>query len=70
VWRLGGGNLNQDYAQMVRGYQTTSKDVIISISATGNTVSVTFVAHQTNGPARTYRMQYVVSIGIIVSETG
>ncbi len=70
VWQLGGKNLGQSYDQMVAGYSTTSKDVITSIQADGNSVSLVIDAYQDSGAVQAYNLQYEVVDGEIVSGSG
>jgi serine/threonine protein kinase len=65
VWNLGGKNFNKSYGQMVAGYRTTAHDVLTSIHAHGNVVTVHLKAHHTDGSVRTYRISYTVQDGVI-----
>ena len=65
VWNLGGKNFNKSYGQMVAGYRTTAHDVLTSIHAHGNVVTVHLRAHHTDGTVRTYRISYTVQDGVI-----
>jgi serine/threonine kinase PknH len=65
VWNLGGKNFNKSYGQMVAGYRTTAQDVLTSIHAHGNVVTVHLKAHHTDGTVRTYRISYTVQDGVI-----
>jgi serine/threonine protein kinase len=65
VWNLGGKNFNKSYGQMVAGYRTTAHDVLTSIHAHGNVVTVHLKAHHTDGTVRTYRIAYTVQDGVI-----
>lgn len=65
VWNLGGKNFNKSYGQMVAGYRTTAHDVLTSIHAHGNVVTVHLKAHHTDGTVRTYRISYTVQDGVI-----
>jgi hypothetical protein len=50
---------------MVNGYRDTSKDVITSMTAHGDTVTVRILAYETSGAVQTYRLSYLVSGGTI-----
>jgi hypothetical protein len=69
AWRLGGDNISaakgQSYQQFCQGFSTTSHDNVTVDSVAGNTVTVTFVAQQTDGTSQTYRGTYVVGNGAI-----
>jgi serine/threonine protein kinase len=67
VWNLGGKNLGQTYNQMVAGYRSTAHDVLASIHAHGDSVTVRLIAHETNGAVQTYRASYVVQGGVITA---
>jgi hypothetical protein len=69
VWSLGGKNLNRrppynTPSGMAEGYRCTVNDEIKTISASGQTVSGRFVAHETRNGVRTeqtFRFSYLVS---------
>jgi hypothetical protein len=65
VWNLGGKNFNRTYGQMVAGYRSTARDVLTSIHAHGNVVTVRLKAHHTDGTVRTYKISYTVQGGVI-----
>jgi serine/threonine protein kinase len=65
VWNLGGKNFNKSYGQMVAGYRTTAHDVLTSIHAHGDVVTVHLRARHTDGTVRTYRISYTVQDGVI-----
>jgi serine/threonine protein kinase len=65
VWHLGGKNFNKSYGQMVAGYRTTAHDVLTSIHAHGDVVTVHLRARHTDGTVRTYRISYTVQDGVI-----
>jgi len=67
VWDLGGKNLGQTYSQMVAGYRSTAHDVLASIHAHGDKVTVRLLARETNGTVQTYRVSYVVRDGVITA---
>jgi hypothetical protein len=67
VWQLGGKNLGQSYAKMVRGFRYTSHDTLISITTAGDSVSARIHAYETTGIVQTYALSYTVSDGIITS---
>jgi serine/threonine protein kinase len=69
VWSLGGKNLNRrppynTLSGMAEGYRCTVNDEIKTISASGQTVSGRFVAHEARNGVRTeqtFRFSYLVS---------
>ncbi len=65
VWNLGGQNFSRTYGQMVAGYRSTAHDVLTSIHAHGDIVTVRLKAHHTDGTVRTYRISYTVQDGVI-----
>jgi len=65
VWNLGGKNFSTTYDQMVAGYRSTARDVLTSVHAHGNIVTVRLKAHQTDGTVQTYRITYTVRDGVI-----
>ncbi|HSR23785.1 MAG TPA: serine/threonine-protein kinase [Candidatus Eisenbacteria bacterium] len=65
VWNLGGKNFGQSYGQMVSGYRTTARDVLTSIHAHGDVVTVRLRAHHTDGKVLTFRISYTVQDGVI-----
>jgi Restriction endonuclease len=71
VWRLGGRNvgrgLSATYNGMVSGYRLTARDVVTSLSVTGDSVSVRIRAYETTGAVQAYSFRYVVRNGVIVS---
>jgi hypothetical protein len=65
VWNLGGKNFSPTYGQMVAGYRSTARDVLTSIHAHGNIVTVRLKAHHTDGTVLTFRIAYTVQDGVI-----
>ena len=65
VWNLGGKNFSPTYGQMVAGYRSTAHDVLTSIHAHGNVVTVRLKAHHTDGTVLTFRISYTVQDGVI-----
>ena len=65
VWNLGGKNFSPTYGQMVAGYRSTARDVLTSIHAHGNVVTVRLKAHHTDGTVLTFRISYTVKDGVI-----
>jgi serine/threonine protein kinase len=65
VWNLGGKNFSPTYGQMVAGYRSTARDVLTSIHAHGNIVTVRLKAHHTDGTVLTFRISYTVQDGVI-----
>jgi hypothetical protein len=71
VWRLGGRNLGYGpyatYPGMVTGYARTVRDSLTALHVTGDTVSGSFRAYQSDGTVRSYQFSYVVRGGAIVA---
>ncbi|MGW4433388.1 hypothetical protein [Streptomyces tendae] len=67
AWELGGKNLNQDYDTFVAGFATTQRDDVTVTDTSGDDVSVTVVAWETDGTQTTYEGTYTVSGGVITS---
>ena len=65
VWNLGGKNFSPTYGQMVAGYRSTSRDVLTSIHAHGDIVTVRLRAHHTDGTVLTFKISYTVQDGVI-----
>ncbi|WP_030145271.1 hypothetical protein [Streptomyces violaceorubidus] len=67
AWELGGKNLNQDYDSFVAGFATTQRDDVTVTGTSGDDVSVTVVAWETDGTQTTYVGTYTVSGGVITA---
>jgi len=71
VWRLGGKNIGHGpsvtYNGMVSGYHRTAKDIVTSLSVTGDSVSGQIRAYETTGTVQTYSFRYIVRNGVITS---
>ncbi|GHA52980.1 hypothetical protein GCM10010330_00120 [Streptomyces tendae] len=67
AWELGGKNLNQDYDTFVAGFATTQRDDLTVTGTSGDDVSVTVVAWETDGTQTTFEGTYTVSGGVITS---
>ena len=71
VWELGGKNLGRgpyaSYSGMIAGYQGTIRDVLITLKATGKSVSGQFLAYESSGAVRTYEFSYLVHDNTIES---
>ena len=65
VWNLGGKNFSPTYGQMVAGYRSTAHDVLTSVHAHGDVVTVRLKAHHTDGTVLTFRISYTVHDGVI-----
>ncbi|AOW88414.1 hypothetical protein TPA0906_32210 [Streptomyces olivaceus] len=66
AWDLGGRNLDEDYDHFVAGFDTTESDELTVVGTTGEDVSVTFVARQTDGSQQAFDGTYTVRDGVIV----
>lgn len=71
VWRLEGKNAGRGpyatYKGMVSGYRDTNRDVPLTMTVTGDTVSGRFLAYETGNRVQTYAFTYVVRNGAIIS---
>ncbi|CAL9501878.1 hypothetical protein [Streptomyces sp. enrichment culture] len=67
AWELGGKNLDQDYDSFVAGFATTQRDDVTVTGMSGDDVSVTVVAWETDGTQTTFEGTYTVSGGVITS---
>jgi hypothetical protein len=71
AWHLGGNNISaakgQNYQQFCQGFASTSRDYVTIKSVSGNTVTVTIVAQQTDGSSQSFHGSYVVGNGVIDS---
>ncbi|MFJ4331161.1 MULTISPECIES: hypothetical protein [unclassified Streptomyces] len=67
AWELGGKNLDQDYDSFVAGFATTQRDDVTVTGTSGDDVSVTVVAWETDGTQTTFEGTYTVSGGVITS---
>lgn len=67
AWELGGKNLGGSYESFEAGFADTARDSVGIVDVTGDTVSVTLDALQTDGAVRHYAGTYTVSGGVITS---
>ncbi|MGW7280877.1 hypothetical protein ACWGIV_21755 [Streptomyces sp. NPDC054844] len=67
AWELGGKNLDPDYDHFVAGFGTTERDEVTVTGTTGDEVSLTVVAWETDGTRTTYEGSYTVTDGVITS---
>jgi hypothetical protein len=67
AWELGGKNLDQDYDSFVAGFATTQRDDVTVTGTSGDDVSVTVVAWETDGSQTTYVGTYTVGGGVITA---
>ncbi|WP_399887161.1 hypothetical protein ACGH7X_22065 [Streptomyces sp. BBFR51] len=67
AWELGGKNFDQDYDHFVAGFETTQRDDVTVTGTSGDDVSITIVAWETDGTQTTYEGTYTVSDGVITS---
>ncbi|MFJ8195064.1 hypothetical protein ACIQ8D_35820 [Streptomyces sp. NPDC096094] len=67
AWELGGKNLDPDYDHFVAGFETTERDEVTVTGTTGDEVSLTVVAWETDGTRTTYEGTYTVTDGVITS---
>ncbi|MBR7838122.1 DUF4352 domain-containing protein, partial [Actinospica durhamensis] len=67
AWALGGQNIEHgSYSAFVQGFATTSSDSVHVVSVSGDTVTVTLDATQTDGSVQHYAGTYTVHDGVIV----
>jgi hypothetical protein len=71
VWQLSGKNTGRGpyatYNGMVSGYRDTIRDVPVTMTVTGDTVSGRFLAYETGNRVQTYTFAYIIRNGAIVS---
>jgi len=71
VWQLSGKNTGHGpyatYSGMVSGYRDTIRDVPVTMTVTGDTVSGRFLAYETGNRVQTYTFAYIIRNGAIVS---
>lgn len=65
VWQLGGKNLSPSRASMITGFQDTSRDVIMDMTAAGGAVAVRIDAYEKTGAMQIYMFHYTVAGGEI-----
>jgi hypothetical protein len=70
VWQLGGKNVGRGpyatYQGMIAGYRDTIRDVPLTMTAAGDTVSGRFLAYETGNRVQTYAFSYLTRDGAIV----
>ncbi|HET7013104.1 MAG TPA: serine/threonine-protein kinase [Streptosporangiaceae bacterium] len=70
AWNLNSAAHNiSDYQQFKDGFADTSHDTVTITGVSGDTVSITLVADQTDGSTKTFSGSYVVQNGIIVQSS-
>ena len=68
AWALGGKNIEGgSYNQFVQGFATTSSDSVTIVSTSGDTVTITLDATQTDGTHKFFAGTYTVKNGVIVA---
>ncbi|MFH8569481.1 hypothetical protein [Streptomyces sp. NPDC017993] len=65
AWELGGKSLGGSFESFQAGFADTARDSVSIVDVSGNTVSVTLDALQTDGTVRQYAGSYTVSGGVI-----
>ena len=65
AWRLTGKR--GSYAAFSTGFAGTARDVLTDFTVSGNVVSLTLHAFQTDGPVKIYQGSYTVVNGVITS---
>lgn len=66
AWRLGGRNTGGSYAEFVSGFSGTAKDTLTIVSVSGDVVTASLNAQQTDGTVSTYQGTYTVHHGVII----
>jgi hypothetical protein len=69
AWRLSGQTQTESLAKFTSGYAGTAHDRITNVSVSGNVVSLTLHAVQTDGSVKTYLGSYTVLNGVITAAT-
>ncbi|BCJ38389.1 hypothetical protein Athai_58920 [Actinocatenispora thailandica] len=67
AWQLGGKNLDSSYDHFAAGFDTTAMDVVTVQGVSGDVVSVSLSAYQTDGSVKEYAGTYTVRGGVIVA---
>ena len=67
AWDLGGNITRPSLAQFEAGYRGTARDVVTILTWTGDQVTASVVAFQTDGTVKKYSGSYVVQNGVITS---
>lgn len=68
AWALGGKNVEGgSYNQFVQGFSTTASDNVTIVSTSGDTVTITLDATQTDGTHKFFAGTYTVRNGVIVA---
>jgi hypothetical protein len=68
AWALGGKNIEGgSYNQFVQGFATTSSDSVTIVSTSGDTVTITLDATQTDGTHKFFAGTYTVQNGVIIA---
>ncbi|MEE4544994.1 excalibur calcium-binding domain-containing protein [Streptomyces sp. V4-01] len=66
AWDLGGKNLGGSHASFVQGFAGTARDTLRITGSSGDTVSITLDARQTDGSVSSYAGTYTVRDGVVV----
>jgi Protein kinase domain len=67
AWKLGGDNTRTSYPDFVAGYRGTQRDAVTILTWTGDQVTASIVAFQTDGLVKRFEGSYVVQNGVITS---
>ncbi len=67
AWELGGDHTGVTHQQFLGGFQGTRRDVVIILTWTGDQVTASIAAFQTDGTVRKFAGSYLVHYGVITS---
>ncbi len=67
AWELGGDHTGVTYQQFLTGFQGTRRDVATILTWTGDRVTASIAAFQTDGTVKKFAGSYVVERGVITS---
>ncbi|QMU70157.1 hypothetical protein [Streptacidiphilus sp. P02-A3a] len=65
AWQLGGDHLGEPYSSFVSGFRDTTQDTVAVTGVSGDTVTVTLVARNSDGSTADYSGDYTVRDGVI-----
>ena len=67
AWELGGDHTGVTHQQFLAGFQGTQRDAVTILTWTGDQVTASIVAFQTDGTVKKFAGSYVVQTGVIIS---
>ncbi len=67
AWELGGDHTGVTHQQFLAGFKGTQRDAVTILTWTGDQVTASIVAFQTDGTVKKFAGSYVVQTGVIIS---